>query len=183
MLIARRTKETNIAEHVIYMFQIEDLIRANQLEIDTIMNTVILPQVQDESMVQQYKDWYADLIAQMKAQGIVEAGHLADINEILMELLMLHNTLLNIIQDAKYKTVFEKTLPVLKDFQQKSQSADVNLIEVGFNALYAKILLKLQKKEISQASEEGFAAISELLGHLAAFYRKMKNGELSFANN
>lgn len=183
MLIAKRTKETNIAEHVIYMFQIEDIIRANRLDIDTIMNTIILPQVQEDEMVKQYKAWYVDLIAQMKTQDVVEKGHLAEINEILMELLMLHNTLLNIIQDANYKAVFEKCLPVLKEFQQKSQSADLNLIEVGFNALYAKILLKLQKKEISQASEEGFATISELLGHLAAYYRKMKNGELNFANN
>jgi hypothetical protein len=183
MLIAQKTRENNIAEHVIYMFQIEDLIRANQLDIDRIINTIIAPQVDSAELLSEYKTWYTELIRQMKTEEVVQSGHLSSVSEILMELLMLHNTLLNIIKDVKYKQVFEKSLPVLKEFQHKSKSADLNLIEVGFNALYAKILLKLQKKEISAASEEGFATISELLGHLAAFYKKMRSGELNYPNN
>ncbi|MCG8575127.1 MAG: DUF4924 family protein [Flavobacteriales bacterium] len=183
MLIAQKTKENNIAEHVIYMFQIEDIIRANTLDLDTIYYSIIQPQIKDEELAGSYKQWYGDLIKQMKSGGVEKTGHIDSVNEILMELLMLHNTLLNLIKEKKYVEVFEKALPVLKDFQQKSNSANINLIEVGFNALYAKIILKLKKQEISQASEEGFAAISELLGHLAAYYKKMKKGELNYPNN
>ena len=183
MLIAKRTKESNIAEHVLYMFQIEDIIRSNNLELETIYNTILKPQIEDEKLLGEYKNWYAGLIKSMKLEGIAKKGHLSDINEILMELLLLHNTLLNIIKNPKYLEVFEKALPSLKDFQLKSNGNDLNIIETGFNALYSKIILKLKKQPISEATEEAFKSISVLFAHLAAFYIKMKKGELNFANN
>ena len=179
MLIAEKTKEENIAEHIIYMFQIEDLIRANNFESDRIIATLIAPHIKDEELILRYTKWYVGLIKEMKSSRIEKSGHLNDINEILAELLLLHNTLINITKDKKYLAVFEQALPVLKEFQEKSNSGNLNLIEVGFNALYGKIILKLQSKEISPASEEGFTAISNMLGHLAAYYKKMKNGDLT----
>ena len=183
MLIAKRTKETNIAEHVIYMYQIEDLIRANNFDLDTIMETLIKPQITDDKLINEYREWYTGLIKTMKAEGLVKSGHISDINEILMELLLLHNTLLNIMNLQKYMAVFEKALPALKDFQQKSNSSNVNLVEVGFNALYSKLILKLKGQAFTAATEEAFAQISEMLGFLAVYYKKMRNGELNFANN
>ena len=183
MLIAKRTKDTNIAEHVIYMFQIEDLIRANNLDLDTIINTIIEPQVQDEELLNLYSKWYNDLISQMNREGIQKQGHLSDLNEIIMELSMLHNTMLNILNDKGYKERFEKALPALKDFQVKSNSAEVNIIEVGFNALYSKMILKLKGQKFTESTEEAFGNISQLLGYLAIYYKKMRNGELNFANN
>ncbi len=183
MLIAQRTKENNIAEHIVYMFQVEDLIRANNHDLDKITTTVIQPLVADEAMAQQYVDWYAGLIKKMKQERVQDKGHVSDINEILMELLLLHNTLLNISREKRYLEAFEVALPILKDFQHKSNGGDLNLIEVGFNALYGKMILKLKRTEISTASEEGFQAISQLLGMLAHFYKKMKQGDLNFTNN
>ncbi len=183
MLIAKRTLENNIAEHVIYMFQIEDLIRANKLDKDVLMDTIIKPQVQDENLQSQYDDWYKKLIAQMKREGVDKAGHVSEVNEILMELLMLHNTMLNIVKDKKYKESFEKALPSLKDFQAKSNSSNINLIEIGFNALYSKVILKLKGQDISDATNEAFKSISEMLAYLAAYYKKMKSGDFNFPNN
>ncbi|WP_027419442.1 DUF4924 family protein [Crocinitomix catalasitica] len=183
MRIANRTKEENIAEHVVYMFQIEDLIRANNLDSDRIIQQIIAPQIEDRQLIESYSKWYEGLVKQMISERIQKTGHLSDIDEILTELLLLHNTLINITQDKKYLAVFEAALPILKDFQGKSQTGDLNLIEVGFNALYGKIILKLQGKEITPASEAGFKLISNLLGHLAAYYKKMKAGDLDFSKN
>lgn len=179
MQVAQKTKETNISEHIIYMFQIEDLIRANNLDIETITTTILKPQINNETLLGQYVDWYKNLIKRFKIEGIKEKGHLSEINEILMELLMLHNTLLNVLNEKKYAVVFEKALPALKDFQQKSNSSNLNIIEVGYNALYSKIILTLKGQKFTPATEEAFKTISDLLGHLAAYYKKMKNGELS----
>lgn len=183
MLIARKTKENNIVEHVIYMFQIEDLIRANNLDLETIYNTIIEPQIEDEALAQEYREWYAGLIKQMKAERLEKKGHLSELNEIIMELLMLHNTLLNILDDKDYKTRFERALPALKDFQAKSQATEINLIEVGINAMYSKMILKLKGQSFTSATEEAFGHISQMLGYLAIYYNKMKKGELNFANN
>ncbi|MFD1553949.1 hypothetical protein DNU06_13910 [Putridiphycobacter roseus] len=183
MQIAKKTKENNISEYVLYMYQIEDLIRANNLSLDTIVTTILKPQIQDESILDAYKVWYADLIKQMKIEGIQKKGHLSDLNEILMEMSLLHNTLINIIKEPKYLKVFEGALPSLKAFQAKSNAGDINLIEIGFNALYSKIILGLKKQSISEASNEAFKSIATMFGFLAAYYKKMKKGELDFANN
>lgn len=180
MLIANKTKQSNIAEHVIYMFQIEDLIRASNLDIDTIVSTLLAPQIKEEKLLGEYETWYIDLIKKMKTQGTVKNGHSTEINEILMELLMLHDTLINVVDKKSYKIVFEKALPALKDFQQKSNDANLNIIEVGFNALYSKVILKLKGQDFTKATEEAFDAISLLLGNLAAYYSKMKKGEIDF---
>lgn len=183
MLIAKKTKENNIAEHVLYMFQIEDFIRANQFDLETITHSLLVPQIEDEATQEAYKNWYKGLIKDMKTEGITKQGHRSEINEIMMELLMLHNTLLNIIKEPKYLKAFEAALPSLKEFQQKSGSSDINLIEIGFNALYSKIILRLKKTPISDATEEAFQSISNMFAYLAAYYKKMKNGDLNFANN
>lgn len=178
MQVALKTKESNIAEHVLYMFQIEDLIRANNFDLDTITNTILAPQIKDEKLLESYENWYKGLIKKMKSEGAKENGHISDINEILMELLMLHDTLLNILKDKKYAEVYEKALPALKDFQLKSNGANINIIEVAFNALYSKLILSLKGQKFTTATEDAFKSISNLVAHLAAYYKKMKNGEL-----
>ena len=80
MLIAQRTKESNIAEHVIYMFQIEDLIRANKSDLDSILETIIRPQISDETLLIEYQQWYAGLIKQMRMERVEEKGHVSDLN-------------------------------------------------------------------------------------------------------
>jgi hypothetical protein len=134
-------------------------------------------------MIKQYTEWYTTLIKQMKTESIQEKGHSSDLNEIIMELLMLHNTLINVLNDKGYKEKFEKALPALKDFQAKSNSANINIIEVGFNALYSKMILKLKGQKFGPSTEEAFGHISQLLGYMAIYYKKMRNGELNFANN
>lgn len=181
MQIAKKTKESNIAEHVIYMFQIEDLIRANNLDINVIVETILAPQIKDEVILGQYTNWYKELIKRMKIEGKQEKGHLTEIDEILMELLMLHDTLINVVDNKKYKVVFEKALPSLKDFQQKSNHSNINLIEVGFNALYSKVILNLKGQKFTESTETAFKSISLLIGTLAAYYSKMKSGDMDFS--
>ncbi len=41
MLIAREKRKTNIAEYILYMWEIEDLIRANGFDIDKIDRNII----------------------------------------------------------------------------------------------------------------------------------------------
>ena len=41
MFVSRQLKEKNIAEYLIYMWQIEDLIRANGCDMEKIKSTII----------------------------------------------------------------------------------------------------------------------------------------------
>ena len=183
MLIARQKQQENIAEYILYMYQIEDIIRAYNFDLERILESYVRPQLPDDSFMTQYRQWYSSLITQMKDQKIEKAGHLMALNETLIEISYLHNTLLNLANDHKYKDLLERANPYIEEFKTKSNLKDKNHIEVLFHAMYMKLLLKLQKKEISAETEEAFDAMRVMLAYLASAYQKMKSGNLDFLNN
>ena len=70
MIIASQKHKENIAEYLLYMWQIEDIIRANNLDIDRITASVIdrfqLTDAQRKEMV----EWYESLIDMMRREGV-----------------------------------------------------------------------------------------------------------------
>lgn len=183
MLIAQQKQQENIAEYILYMYQIEDVIRAYRFNLDAIIENYVKPQLPDESFLQQYRQWYSSLILQMQDQKLDKAGHLLSLQEILVELSYLHNTMLNLTSDKKYKDLVERANPIIEEFKGKSNLKDKNHIEILFHAMYMKLLLRLQKKEISAETEEAFDAMRIMLAYLAQAYHKMKSGDLDFLQN
>ncbi len=183
MHIAKQKLEENIAEYILYMYQIEDVIRAYNFDVDAIMENYVQPQLPDESFSNQYRSWYNDLVRQMKLQKIEKSGHLFSLQEIIVELSYLHNTLLNMTKDHKYVSVYETANKYIEEFKLKSNLKDKNHLELAFHAMYMKLLLKLQQKEISAATEEAFDAMRIMLAYLSQAYRRMKAGDMNFLNN
>lgn len=183
MKIAEQKLKENIAEYILYMYQIEDVIRAYQFDLNVIIENYVKPQLPDDSFLSMYSKWYEDLIYKMQSQKILKSGHLFEVNEVMVEISYLHSTLLNVVNDEKYKVLFETALPNIEEFKDKSNLKDKNQIEIAFHALYMKLLLRLQKKEISAESEEAFDSMRILLAYLANAYRKMKSGDMDFVNN
>ena len=183
MLIAKQKLKENIAEYILYMYQLEDVIRAYDLDLEAIIENYVRPQLPDESIIGEYREWYTDIIQKMKVQRIEKAGHLLSTQDILVELSYLHNTLLNITRDQKYIGAYEVANKFIEEFKEKSNLKDRNQIEIAFHAMYMKLLLKLQKKEISAETEEGFDAMRIMLAYLSRSYNKMKSGDLDFLKN
>lgn len=178
MFVSAQKKEENIAEYVLYMWQIEDVIRACKMDLDTIEKTIIQNQpLSDENKVL-LKDWYKQLCNRMKLQKIELSGHLHEVNEVVEELSLLHNTLLTYYKDDKYAVFYSAAEPYIDEFRKVANNTDVSNIEVLFNALYAKLILKLQNKEISSSTEQAFEAFRNVLAYLASKYKLMKSGDL-----
>ncbi len=59
MKIAQQLKEKNIAEYLIYMWQVEDLLRANGCDIDRIRQNIILRYPEEERPA--LEEWYGNL--------------------------------------------------------------------------------------------------------------------------
>jgi hypothetical protein len=183
MLVAQQKQQENIAEYIIYMYQIEDVIRGYNFDVDTILTNYVRPQLPDESFMEQYRKWYIALINQMKSARIEKAGHLGSLQEIMVELSYLHNTMINVTKDLHYVPIFEAAVPFIDEFKEKSNLKDKNHIEAAFQAIYMKLLLRLQKKEISAATEEAFDSMRILIAYLGKSYHKMKAGDLDFLKN
>jgi hypothetical protein len=183
MLIANQKQQENIAEYILYMYQVEDVVRAYNLDLDRLMAEFVGPQITNPSFTLQYHKWYSSIISQMKAQRIEKTGHLNELKDILIELSYLHNTLINLADDHKYKGLFNSALPFINEFKEKSNLKDKNEIEIAFHALYMKLLMRLKKQEISSATEEAFDSMRILLAYLAKAYHQMKNGSMDFLKN
>jgi hypothetical protein len=183
MLIARQKLNENIAEYILYMYQIEDVIRAYQFDLDELINQFVIPQLPDKAYLEQYRQWYAGLIRDMQSEKITESGHRIELQEVLVELSYLHNSLLGLVNDEKYKALYDRALPYIEDFREHSNLKDKNHLEICFHALYMKLLMRLQKKEISAETEEAFDAMRILLAYLSRSYHQMKNGDGQYWNN
>ena len=73
MIIASQKRKENIAEYLLYMWQIEDLIRANGLDIERIRQSVINNYPAEPAQLRDMAEWYESLIDMMRriSQGIL----------------------------------------------------------------------------------------------------------------
>lgn len=179
MIIAREKRKENIAEYLLYMWQVEDLIRANRFDMDAIRRTVISKYDQPDEVKEEIARWYEELIDMMRAEGVTESGHIQLNKNVVLVLTDLHLRLLRSPEEMVYGATYYKTLPYIVQLRAKSGGAELPEIETCFNAVYGYLLLKMQGKEISAGTMEAIKQISSFLALLAGKYREDMNGELN----
>ena len=179
MYIARKYRESNIVEYVLYMWHIEELIRSFNLDIKAIETGVIQGFKLNPAAHEEVLAWYEDLILQMREQKITERGHLEELNEIMMELLYLHQSLLTVYQDKAYQQLLAEAHPNLDELKKKSMGQSRSDIETAMNGLFGVLVLKLNKRQVSEATQDAIKSISHMMAHLSRQYHRMKEGNLS----
>ena len=98
MFISHQLKQKNIAEYLIYMWQVEDLIRANGCDIERIKRCVVdnYPSLSDEQR-DELSQWYEDLIEMMRREEVMQQGHLQINKNVIVWLTDLHLRLLGML--------------------------------------------------------------------------------------
>ena len=178
MYISQQLKQKNIAEYLLYMWQIEDLIRANGFDMERIRKTVIDPYLLSDEQKMEMARWYEDLIQMMHDEGVMEKGHLQINRNIIIWLTDLHLRLLRSPKFPYYSAAYYKALPFIVELRAKGADREEPELETCFEAMYGVLLLKLQKKEVSEATRKAIKTIGDLLAMLAGYYIKEKKGEL-----
>lgn len=173
-------KKDNIAEYLLFMWQLEDLLRACSLDMDRVAQSLINPVYQTDEERLVVHDWYEGLLLMMKAEGVQEKGHLQINKNIVTDLTDFHLRLLRDPAQSDYIATYYKTLPHIVAFRAKSGQADVSEIETCFTALYGYLLLKLQHKEISVDTQSSVNQISKLMALLSEKYRTAEDSDNSF---
>ena len=167
MIIASQKRKENIAEYLLYMWQIEDMIRANDLDIEKIERNVIdrfnLTAQQRKEMV----DWYESLIDMMRREGIEKSGHLQMNRNILGQLVALHQALLKDPRFPEYSAEFYRTLPFIVELRSKAGDEKPGEIETCFNAMYGMLMLRLKGQEITPDTLNAIKQISHFIAVLA----------------
>ena len=179
MYIAKQLREKSIAEYILYMWQIEDLIRAYDCSLQRIRHEYIDKFDYTAEQKEEMLDWYGNLVRMMNQEGKRERGHL-QINAIIVKDLMdLHNQLMQSTKFPFYNTAYYKVLPFIVELRNKGDK-QVNEIETCLDALYGVMLLRLKQKEITPDTMTAIKEITTFVGMLADYYQKDKREGLVF---
>ena len=179
MYIAQQKRKENIAEYILYLWQLEDLLRALKFSPEAIYNTLVEPNDCDEQEKQQIFMWYMSLAGLIKEEGKSEQGHLSHTLHLIADMENLHNQLLNLSVGATYRTLWAPLKEELSRLRIVLARDEVGDIELCFRALYATMLYRIKGDQSkSGAIEDVVTLISPVIATLADMYRKVEMGEI-----
>lgn len=144
-----KSKKDNIAEYILYLWQMEDYLRA-------------FPQNAEAT------EELHELNEMMHREGIMEGGHLALANNALNELIDLHAQLLD--EDAMYRAAVIRLQPSLNVLKAKTDRPTMSDIEACLVLLYQIMMLRLQKRPISPETASVQQQATKLLQFLSKTY-------------
>ena len=178
MLIAQKKRKENISEYLLYMWQVEDLIRANHFDSDEIRRNLVDRYDQPADVKDEIARWYEELADMMRQEGVMERGHIQLNKNVIIALTDLHLRLLKSPKEMIYGSMYYKTLPYIVQLRAKSGGEDIPEIETCFTAVYGYLVLRMQGKEVSAETLEAIKQISAFLALLAEKYKDDMEGQL-----
>lgn len=178
MLIAREKRKSNVAEYILYMWQLEDMLRAMRLDMQLVNQNVVSRFEVGDDVRKEISDWYDNLIEMMKKEEVTKSGHIQVVKNMVNELTELHYHLLHNVQDVKYKQLFMMAANNLLDYRRKTNlPEEVSDVELALHALYGYLMLKLQKKEINSQTTMAMETFSRMLAYLTLKYKEVEENE------
>jgi hypothetical protein len=176
MYVAREKFQSNIVEYVLYMFHIEDVIRANKLSIEELDKNVISKYNFLGDQYEEVRVWYLNLISRMRKEAIEETGHLASLLEIIFQLNDLHIELLNAQGEERYLEHYNWASQYIKELKEKMHDPELTEIAVCLNGLYGFMLLKIKGLDISEETAEAMSVFTQMLRYLSRkYHQKVKS--------
>lgn len=177
MYISRKLREESISEYLLYMWQVEDLIRANGMDMDKIETSAVAPYNLPQEQHAELTEWYANLVEMMRLEHVEQSGHLQINKNVIIALTDLHCRLMHSSKFPFYQAAYYKALPFIVEVRAKG-GQDKPELENCFDALYGVWMLRLQRKEVNKETASAVADIVKFIGMLSDYYAKEKAGEL-----
>ncbi len=179
MFIAQELRKNSIAEYLLYMWQVEDIIRAYGCSLSRIRKEYIDSFELDDEKKEEELDWWGNLVRMINQEGCREQGHLQINKIIVQDLTELHAQLLQSSKFPFYTSEYYKVLPFIVELRNRGDK-DLSEIETCLNALYGVMMLRLQHKDISPDTKHAIDEITTFLGMLSDYYKKDKTEGLDF---
>ena len=179
MDIAQQKRKENIAEYILYLWQLEDLLRALQFSPEAIYATLVKPRHLDSQQEQLLLAWYMDIAHLLEQEGKEKSGHLDHTLHLISDMHDLHLRLMNQQEvDVMYRqryTVLTQYLPTVRSLLGKE--SDMSDTELCFRALYAAMLYRI-KGEGESVVADTLEVISPFIATLTDYFHKVEKGEI-----
>jgi hypothetical protein len=179
MDIAQSKRKENIAEYILYLWQLEDLLRALQFRPEAIYSQLVAPREVDEEQKHIYLLWYMDIVNLLRKEGKEETGHLEHTLHLIADMHNLHLQLMHHPIGEHYRKTFAALMPQLPRLRHMVQNEEISDTEIAFRALYATMLYRIKGGDKGgEAIKDTIELISPVVGELAAMYGKVERGEV-----
>ena len=144
-----KNKKDNIAEYILYLWQLEDYLRA-------------FPEQAEGN------DELTDILRMMHADDVMDGGHIQLAQIALKELEMLRDEIMT--QEATYRAAMIRVTPALNMLKARTDRPTMSNIEACLVLLYQIMMLRLQKREISAETQEVQQQATSILQYLSKTY-------------
>ena len=184
MDIAQSKRKENIAEYILYLWQIEDLLRALQFSPEAIYSQLVAPRQIEEEQKHVYLLWYMDIVNLLKKEDKEVSGHLEHTLHLIGDMHNLHLQLMQNPVGEHYRTTFARLAPQLPMLRTLVKKEDVCDTEICFRALYAAMLYRIKgDQKRAEAINDTIELVSPVVAELAALYGKVERGEIDLFEN
>ena len=146
-----KNKKENIAEYILYLWQLEDYLRA-------------FPEQAEGN------DELTDILRMMHADDVMDGGHIQLAQIALKELEMLSDEIFNI--EATYRAAMIRITPALNMLKARTDRPTMSNVEACLVLLYQIMMLRLQQRPISAETQEVQQQATGILQYLSKTYYK-----------
>ena len=176
---AQSKRKENIAEYILYLWQLEDLLRALQFSPEAVYSQLVAPRNLPEEQKLVFLQWYMEIADLLRKEGKEQSGHLDHTLHLIGDMHNLHLQLLRNPVGEHYRATFAQLEPELPKLRALLRHDDMSDTEIEFRALYAAMLYRI-KGDAARASAIGdtIELVSPVVGELAAMYGKVERGEI-----
>lgn len=180
MYIARAKRKENIAEYILYLWQLEDLMRALQFSPQAVWSQLVSNQSsEDPEQQNSLLMWYMDFGSLLREEGKSQSGHLDHTIHLISDLQSLADELTKAPAGKRFRELYERLKPELPRLRELTGKSDISDIELCFRALYAAMLYRIKGDKTKESSiSDVIELVSPLIGELARIFHRTENGEL-----
>lgn len=184
MYIAQSKRKENIAEYILYLWQLEDLLRALQFSPEAIYSQLVAPRELSETQKQELFFWYMGIVNLLREEGKEKNGHLEHTLHLIADLNTLHEQLLALPVGAEYRRLYGKIAPEIPNLRSRFGRKEINDVELFFRILYSVVLYRIKGDKSKDAYiHDVIDLVSPLIAELATLFRKVERGEIDLFKN
>lgn len=179
MYTAQNRRKENIAEYILYLWQLEDLLRALQFSPEAIYTKLVKPYELSEEQKNELLTWYVDITTLLRDEGKEQSGHLEHTMHLLKDLNNLHLQLMSLPIGERYRRLYAAVAPEISTLKSKFSKPEIDDVELFFRALYSVILLRIKgEPDKDSYINDVLDLISPVVAELATQYRRIERGEV-----
>ena len=120
MIIAELKKKENIVEYILYIRQLMDIMRANNMDMSKIDELLVSKFEVSEKEKLKIHNWYQNLIDRMRNEGAAESGDIKEIKDLMELLNKIHLALLADKDEYRHHELYNWAKPNIDEYPSVS---------------------------------------------------------------